>query len=41
MVNIKVEADFEKYKGKLRGKVVMSAAGETTGDADHGVRDIE
>jgi carboxypeptidase Q len=25
MVSIKVEADFEKYKGKLRGKVVMSA----------------
>jgi hypothetical protein len=23
MVNIKVEADFEKYKGKLKGKVVM------------------
>src|SRR5580704_10445250 len=25
MVSIKVEADFEKYKGKLRGKVVMPA----------------
>ncbi len=25
MVSIKVEADFEKYKGKLKGKVVMSA----------------
>src|SRR5580692_11803590 len=24
-VSIKVEADFEKYKGKLRGKVVMTA----------------
>src|SRR5579871_4854763 len=23
MVNIKVDADFEKYKGKLKGKVVM------------------
>jgi carboxypeptidase Q len=25
MVTIKVEADFEKYKGKLKGKVVMSS----------------
>jgi carboxypeptidase Q len=25
MVSIKVETDFEKYKGKLKGKVVMSA----------------
>src|SRR5579871_5056805 len=25
LVNIKTEADFEKYKGKLRGKVVLSA----------------